>query len=83
MDVDKCIMTCIPHYVILNSFIALKNPLCSASSALLFPPLIFLLSYFSFPRIYMVEITYYVAFLGQLLSLSNVHLFPPCLFVAW
>ena len=39
MDVDKCIMTCIPHYVILNSFIALKNPLCSASSALLFPPL--------------------------------------------
>ena len=39
MDVEKCIMTCIPHYVILNSFIALKNPLCSVCSPLLFPPL--------------------------------------------
>ena len=67
MDVDKYIMTCIPHYVILNHFIALKILSVLPLHPSLFLPLIFLLPYFPFPRIYMVEIIYYVAFLGWLL----------------
>ena len=81
MHLDKCIMTSIHHYSVMqSSFTAIKNSLCSAQSS--FQPSqclettdVFTVSILlSFPECHIVGIIQHVDFSDCLLSLSNMYL---------
>ena len=81
MGFEKCIMTCIHHYGIIQSVFTALKILCALlfippppTNTNLWQPLLFFfycLHSFPFPECYMVEIIQYVVFKYWLLSLSN------------
>ena len=90
---DKCVMTCILHYSIVQFCHCPKTPLCSTNSSLSPPilprsqqPLIFLLSpqFLPFSECYIAGVVENVAFSDWLLLLSNnAFNVPPCLPMSW